>query len=171
MRNLFIITLLLGTLTACGFQLRGSQALPFSSIYLDIPVASEFSTNFRRVLNANATTVVSETRENAAAIFQPLSETREKDILAINSSGQVSEFRLRYQYAYRIIDPAGNELIPPTSINLQRDFTFSDSYVLAKEQEENLLWRDMQSDLIQQIMRRLSAAKPKAPAKPVSQGS
>jgi len=34
--------------------------------------------------------------------------------------------------------------------------------VLAKESEEALLYRDMQSDLVQQILRRLAAIKPAA---------
>ena len=42
-----------------------------------------------------------------------------------------------------------------------RDITFNDSQVLAKEQEEALLYRDMLSDLVTQIMRRLQAAKVK----------
>src|SRR6267143_911365 len=42
--------------------------------------------------------------------------------------------------------------------------SFSDAQVLAKEAEEALLYRDMQRDMVQQIMRRLVAAKPVSPA-------
>ena len=49
-------------------------------------------------------------------------------------------------------------------VELNRDLTYSDSDVLAKTQEEDLLWRDMENDLIQQLMRRLAAAKPDFPA-------
>ena len=42
---------------------------------------------------------------------------------------------------------------------LTRDVTFNDTEILAKEQEEQLLFRDMQTDMVQQIMRRLAAAK------------
>jgi LPS-assembly lipoprotein len=51
------------------------------------------------------------------------------------------------------------EYIPPSTITLRRDITFSDDLVLSKESEEILLWRDMQGDLVQQLMRRLAAAK------------
>ena len=37
---------------------------------------------------------------------------------------------------------------------------FNETQVLAKESEEALLYRDMQADLVQQIMRRLAAIKP-----------
>jgi len=41
--------------------------------------------------------------------------------------------------------------------------TYSDAEILAKEQEEQLLFRDMRSDMVQQILRRLASAKPPAP--------
>ncbi|MEO8142986.1 MAG: LPS assembly lipoprotein LptE, partial [Betaproteobacteria bacterium] len=47
---------------------------------------------------------------------------------------------------------------------LTRDITFNDSDVLAKETEEQLLYRDMQSDMVQQIMRRLAVAQAPKPA-------
>ena len=44
------------------------------------------------------------------------------------------------------------------------NLTFNDSAVLSKESEEGLLYRDMQSDMVQQIMRRLAAAQRPKPA-------
>jgi LPS-assembly lipoprotein len=41
--------------------------------------------------------------------------------------------------------------------------TFTDSQILAKEWEEQLLFRDMQAQAVQQILRRLSAAQPPKP--------
>ena len=55
------------------------------------------------------------------------------------------------------------ELLAPTEITLRRNIAFDESQVLAKESEEALLYRDMQSDLVQQILRRLVAIKPLAP--------
>ncbi|WP_416142349.1 LPS assembly lipoprotein LptE, partial [Hydrogenophaga sp.] len=52
--------------------------------------------------------------------------------------------------------------IPPSQIVLRRDITYNDNLVLSKEAEEALLWRDIQNDLVQQILRRLAAAKLKA---------
>jgi outer membrane lipopolysaccharide assembly protein LptE/RlpB len=54
---------------------------------------------------------------------------------------------------------APTEYIAPSTITLRREITFSDDQVLSKESEEALLWRDIQSDLVQQLMRRLAAAK------------
>ena len=46
-----------------------------------------------------------------------------------------------------------------TEVLLQRDMSFSESAVLAKEAEEALLYRNMQSDLVQQLVRRLASIK------------
>jgi LPS-assembly lipoprotein len=53
----------------------------------------------------------------------------------------------------------GVEWLPLSEINVRRDFSFNDSQALAKEGEERLLLADMQADAVQQMMRRLSAAK------------
>ena len=76
------------------------------------------------------------------------------------------EFQLRYRVGFRVHDGKGADYVPQTVIALTRDITFNDSDVLAKEAEEQLLFRDMQSDMVQQIMRRLAAAprpKPRVP--------
>ena len=86
-----------------------------------------------------------------------LSDQREKVVLSLNASGQVREFQLRLRFRFRLRTLAGKELIPEVEILLQRDISFNESAVLAKEAEEALLYRDMQSDIVQQIMRRLAA--------------
>ena len=72
------------------------------------------------------------------------------------------EFQLIYRVSYRVHDGKGREFIPPGDVVLRRDITYNDSQVLAKEQEEILLVRDMQSDAVQQLLRRLSVARPAA---------
>ena len=74
------------------------------------------------------------------------------------------EFQLRYRIGFRVHDGKGGEYVPQSVIQLTRDVTFNDSEVLAKEAEEQLLFRDMQSDMVQQIMRRLAAAQKPKPA-------
>ncbi|MNY76250.1 LPS-assembly lipoprotein LptE [compost metagenome] len=74
---------------------------------------------------------------------------------------------------FRVRDKLGNELLAPTTINLTRPITFDETQLLAKEQEEALLYKDMQTDLVQQLMRRMAAIKPVsqmslAPATPVA---
>ena len=161
MKKLLIFVLAL-TLAGCGFRLRGTAELPFSSVY--VPGASggialDLARNIRAGTNAK---VVSDAKE-ADAILQFTSETREKEILSLTGAGRVREFRLRYKVGFRVHDGKGNDFVPQSVLELTRDVSFNDADVLAKETEEQLLYRDMQGDMVQQIMRKLAAAqKPKA---------
>ena len=158
MRKLIPVLLAL-LLVACGFQLRGSQPLPFSSLYIATAEGSELGAALRRNIRAVGSTQLPATPQEAQAIFTVIGEAREKSILSLSGAGRVREFQLRYRFAYRVHDLKGREFIPPTEIVLVRDISFSDEQVLAKEYEEGLLYRDMQNDMVQQVMRRLAAAK------------
>lgn len=158
MRRCVIAIAFACALSGCGFQLRGPQPLPFESIYVAMPETSELGAALKRSIRANGGTRVAETPEAAQARLEVVGETREKSILSLNAAGRVREFQLRYRFAFRVHDGKGRELVPQSEVLLTRDFTFNDSAILAKEQEEALLYRDMQNDLVQRIMRRLAAA-------------
>jgi LPS-assembly lipoprotein len=118
----------------------------------------------KRAIRASGSTRIAETADDAQATFLPTAEVREPVILSLSSSGRVREKSLRYRYSYRIVDAKGRDLVLPDTVELNRELTYADSDVLAKTQEEDLLWRDMESDLVQQLMRRLAAVKPVTPA-------
>ena len=69
------------------------------------------------------------------------------------------EFQLIYHVSYRVADKDNKELRAPTQIRLHRDFTFNDQDTLSKESEEALLYRDMQTDAVNQLMRQLQATR------------
>ncbi|MBL8381908.1 MAG: hypothetical protein JNM90_02455 [Burkholderiales bacterium] len=143
----------------CGFQLRGSATLPYETLYVDIPDSSPLGAELRRTLRAGTGTRIVERREEAEAILSPLRELRSKTILSLSSAGRVREFRLRYNFDFRVADRQGRDVIAPVALLIERDFPFNDNQVLAKESEEALLYRDMQSDMVQQVLRRLASAE------------
>ena len=146
---------------ACGFHLRGSATVPFQTLYIPNP-KSGIALELKRNIEAGTNAKVVDDAKAADAILELTGESREKIILSLTGTGRVSEFRLRYRVSYRVHDGKGGEYVPTSVVQLQRDVTYSDSEILAKEAEEQLLFRDMQSDLVQQVLRRLSAAeKPK----------
>lgn len=154
-RQIFALFCLLG-LSACGFQLRGNASLPFESIYVE--GGQDIAIDLQRAIRPT-TTKVTDNAKDAQAVLQVLSEAREKRILTLSSAGRVNEFRLLYRVNFKVIDKTGLELLSPQLIELRRDITFNDSQTLAKESEEALLYRDMQSDAVQQIFRRMSALR------------
>jgi LPS-assembly lipoprotein len=148
---------------ACGFQLRGTATVPFETVYVPGATAG-IALDLKRNIQAGTNARVVENAKEAQAVLQFTEETREKEILSLTGAGAVREFQLRYRVGFRVHDGKGGEYLPPSRIQLTRDITFNDAQVLAKETEEQLLFRDMQSDMVQQIMRRLAAAKPPGPA-------
>ena len=145
-------------LAGCGFHLRGAANLPFSTLYVQVASTSALGHEIRRSLRAsNARLVDSPTDAQATLVI--MSEIREKQILSLGGQGRVREYQLRYRIGYQLTDGKTTTLIAPTEILLKRDISFNDSDVLAKEAEEALLYRDMQSDAVNQLVRRLQAAK------------
>ena len=137
----FLLTLLL---TGCGFQLRGTAALPFDTLYMPPTTGAGVALELKRNIQAGTRTTVVDDRKNAEAVLEFTQETREKIILSLAATGRVREFQLRYRVGFRVHDGKGGEFVPPSTVQLTRDITFNDSDVLAKETEEQLLYRDMQ---------------------------
>jgi len=145
-------------LAACGFHLRGEVDLPFRTLY--VPNAtSGIALELKRQLQSASGTRVVDDPQAAEAQLQFTEEARSKEILALNTAGRVREYRLVYLVGFRVADGRGGEYVARSTIRLERDITYDDTVALAKEAEEQLLFRDMQTDMVQQILRRLTAAR------------
>jgi LPS-assembly lipoprotein len=161
-RRALLGVLACATLTAagCGFQLRGQQSFPFETI--NVPTNTPLGIELQRnIASASERTKLVPSAAEAEAVLSILTEQQEKVILSLNTQGRVREFQLRYRVVYRVASPKGVDYVPPTALVLTRDITFNDQ-VLAKETEETQLYREMRSDMVQQIMRRLAVTKPLA---------
>ena len=163
-RRIFLASLAAGTaaaaLSACGFALRKAPEFAFSTLFSGLPESSPLGVELRRSLNATGKVrVISDVRQlsEAQVILDVLLDQREKVVLSLNSNGQVREFQLRLRFRFKLRTLGGKDLIPATELLLQREINFSETQVLAKEAEEALLYRDMQSDIVQQLVRRLAA--------------
>ena len=147
-------------LAGCGFQLRSSQTFAFQTLAVTPERNGLVAADLIRYFGKSVVPLVPvRGSEPPQVIVDVLQEAREKNVVGINASGQVREFQLRLRLQFRMRLPDGRELIAPTEISQQRDISFNESAVLAKEAEEVLLFRDMQNDLLQQLLRRLAAIK------------
>jgi LPS-assembly lipoprotein len=157
------LTILAGaSLPGCGFQLRGAQSYAFKTIFLTGGGTSLLMTELRRSIENNGdvrTVVDGKQLASAQVVMDVLTDQREKSVVGVTSSGQVREFQLRLRFKFKLRGQDGKELIPETEILQVRDISFNESAVLSKEAEEGLLYRNMQSDIVQQIQRRLAAVK------------
>ncbi|KQV95130.1 LPS assembly lipoprotein LptE [Rhizobacter sp. Root1221] len=148
-------------LAGCGFQLRRAPELPFKTLHLSgFKPTSPMGVALRRALAGAPTTRLVEGRAQAEAIFEVLGDADEKSVVAYTSSAQVRELQLRSRLVFQLQSASGRELIGRTEIVQSRDMSYKERDALAKEQEEQLLFRAMQDDIALQVVRRLAAIKP-----------
>jgi LPS-assembly lipoprotein len=151
------------SLAACGFHLRGSDlkgvAFTFKSLYLKAPGESPFVADLRRALIASKI-VLATSSDQAELVLDVVSEQSAKQILSLSGAGRVQEYQLSYRVSLRAYDSKQNDWLPAEEISMSRILPYDDAQVLAKEQEEAMLYKDMRSDAVAQAMRRLSRAKP-----------
>jgi LPS-assembly lipoprotein len=160
-------------LAGCGFQLRRAPDFTLDALLLNAPAASPLAAELARALTASGKVQVLRTPAPASptggaatppppvrpgrVVFDLLKEEREKVVVGLNASGQVREFQLRLRVRFRVRNARGEEAVPETELVQHRDMSFNEQAVLAKEAEASLLYRDMQGDIVQQLMRRLAA--------------
>ena len=155
LRALLFITIV--SLIGCGFHLRGTSDVSFSSIFIQGNTLT-ISKNLKKSLSTNGVKVLN-SAEGAELLLEMVGEEHEKRILSLAGTGTVNEFELYYRVHYRS-KLAGAELWSQVqTVEARRDFTYSDANLLAKQGEEKRLNENMQQDVISHLTRRLSALK------------
>ncbi|MCL2162255.1 MAG: LPS assembly lipoprotein LptE [Betaproteobacteria bacterium] len=149
----FAVTALAG----CGFKLRGAQPLAFATVHVSASQYTTLGIALRRQIALTGSTTVLEDASQAETKLQILANSRSREILSLTATGKVREYELNQRLRFRLTDRDNNELIPPTTLSARREYTFSDDLILGKEQEEALLYSDMESEIVRQLMRRLVA--------------
>jgi len=145
-------------LAGCGFQLRGAQELKFRTVQLvNFKPHSPLEKELRRTINASSTTRVVDSGGEAQVLLEAITDNRERRVGSTTSSGQIRQVSVRVRFTFKVRTPGDRELIAPTELLLGRDITYNESEALAKEQEEEQLYRAMQTDIVSQVMRRLAA--------------
>ena len=146
-------------LAGCGFHLRGAATFAFDSLYLNSSGSPQFNNEMRRALVGAGSATLSESAAAAQVVLDIPVVQDDKEVLSLSSAGAVREFQLIKRVSFRLHDKEGAEWMPPGEIVIRRAYTFNETQALARDLEEQRLQRDMQSDAIAQILRRLQAAK------------
>jgi LPS-assembly lipoprotein len=145
--------------SACGFQLRGQATYAFRSIYVNAPAYAPLAVELRRALAGSGSATLAATPEEAQVILDITLYADDKQVLSLSPGGRAQEYALAKAVAFRVRDPQGRDWLPPDEIVVRRTYTYDDSERLAREIQEQRLLRDMQTDAVAQIVRRLQAAR------------
>ena len=161
----FLFSLLL---SGCGFQLRGQGTvkLPESLATIRVSIQGSQAANdplrltMEDALRVQAGATI--TQAGDAPVLTLTRETIDSQVLTVDASGKAGEYLLRYEIGFSLADING-PLLPPQTLRLQRDYRFNPLNVLAKEQEEENLKRELRRDALSQIIRRLARFTPSKP--------
>ena len=146
-------------LAGCAFRLRGHFDAPFETLYLQMTENTRFPGLLKRMIESGSSIRCVSSPREADAILELLSMTRSRDILTINDAGRAREYELTLTLEFRCTSPEGYEYVDTTRLIANRDITYTESEFLSREKEEEVLYIDMENDLINQIVRRLEAAR------------
>lgn len=156
---------LCASVAACGFALRGTTELPFSSLHINLSPNSQFGAQLRRQIEAiSPDTRIVETAQGAEAQLQILDEARERLELALTAQGRVQEYDLTLRIVFQVLNDQGEFLVPPTTLTATRPLYYDDNVAQSKESEAQVLYQAMRTDLTQRIVHRLGAADTRAAA-------
>ncbi|MDR0274801.1 MAG: LPS assembly lipoprotein LptE [Burkholderiaceae bacterium] len=162
-RRLLIAAAAAPLLAGCGFALRQAPDFAFRSIYVELPSGNAASGHeLQRQLEITGKLQVitdAADRNKAEVALQVLQEARQRVVVGRDAAGNVTEFQLRFRLRFRVRTPAGKEVLPEVEIMRQIDQSYSDTAALSKDAEAQMLFTDMQSDVVQQVLRRLAAIK------------
>lgn len=158
--------------SGCGFKLRQAPTFAFQTLVAPLPDASPLRRELKAaLLNAGVTVLdalpvgTANAQPGAAPVALPdavlavLTDQREKSVVGSTAAGQVREFQLRIRFRFRLSTPRGKELIADSEVLMQRDISYSETIALSKLEEEAEMYKDMQTDIVQQVLRRLAALR------------
>ena len=157
--RLLAAVLLAGALAGCGFHLRGDVSYSFTSLYVNGAAAPQFALELQRALEGGGATRVVTAPAEAQALLAITSVVDDKGVLSLSGGGRVREYLLTKRVAFNVRDAEGRDWLPASELTVRRSYTFNETEVLAREAQEQRLLKEMQTDAVQQIVRRLRAAR------------
>ena len=154
LKKLSILGLIL-LISACGFQLRGDIQANFDSISISGGTSS-FNKTLQRKFRQAGITITN--ASEAEKIVEIIENKFTKTILTLTGKGAVSEYQLDYDVTYRFKNKGGAWNLP-VMIEATRTYTYDDSDILAKDEEEKRLVSGMEDQLIKTMATQISLSK------------
>ena len=154
----FIAAAPLSGLIACGYRMRGMVDVPFKAIAITGNPSPPLRADLQIAILTGTDVKVAINPKDADLVLEVNNEINGREILAYNSNGQISAYRLTIRVTFRAYDIAGGDIVPESEIYMTRDMDFSNTTVLATDAQQAQFITIMRKDLAVQILRRISAA-------------
>jgi LPS-assembly lipoprotein len=156
----FAVVLVALALAACGFRLREEVALPAGFERVALDVADPFSPlarDLEAALERAGASIVPKDAEGAGIVRIPVNQMT-TEVLTVGGTARVQEYAVRYLVEVEVVDGAGKVLLPRTPVTLEREYSFDETQALGAASEEALIRKELQREMVQQVLRRVEAA-------------
>jgi LPS-assembly lipoprotein len=158
-------------LAACGFHLRENVKLPASIQKVHIVAGpSDFQRMLARALEVAGVDIEKESGPGIAELRVPVASFG-TDTLTAGGYARITEYAVRYQVQFSVIDPVGNVVIAPQRIDMQREYSYDATNTIGNASEVTEIQRSLNEDMVQAILFRLQAVSKHQMAVPASASS
>lgn len=151
----FLVTLV----SACGFHLRQSAALPpgMQKIHLTVSGGGKLERELTRALENSDVTIVEKPAVDAAELVIT-SNTFRTDSLTVSGTARVTEYAVRYHVEFNAKAGDGTVLIPSQAVDMSREFSYDATNTIGTASQTEELQRSLIGDMVTAILFRLQAA-------------
>lgn len=157
-KHLSFIFLFFLTLTACGYQLRGSIELSedMKDLYLE-NASGQLRQEISDTLKFSKGRLVG-TPEEAGIVIKVLKESMKVHVLSVSATGKANQFELLYDLLFSIYSPEGELLLGNQRVQSQRSYFNDQEEILAQTSEEQLIRTEMYNQAVRSIILRAQIA-------------
>lgn len=163
--RLILIIGLIISISACGFKLRGTQALPenLTQVLINAPLQySPLSRALQKRLPVyqlqgliNPKETMSDEKVQQTVVVELKPEQFERRLLSVFTSGQVAEYELVYTVNYSVIFPGALPIA--NTLTVSREYQDDPDQILAKSRELNLVLAELRNESADRLIRLLSS--------------
>ena len=151
--RILLVSLFSLTLTACGWQLRGSSDLDAIGELQVTGGSFELRRDLIQTLERNGITV----EAHAPFTLALSSEQWRRRVVAVDSQGREIERELRFSLQWRLRDNDDQSTAEQSTVRITRSFNFDPSNPATAADEEALTRNNIYRDAISQLIRQLEA--------------
>lgn len=145
-------------IAGCGYRLRGDVDIPpgLAPVYIQADGLVGQAIDDRLLSSGVPITPVA---NDAGLILRILDQSRGSRVVAVDRGGKALAFALELEVRFDALDAAGEPLIPPQQLTLERTFDDNpDVAVLGKQLESDIIDQDLANAAADQMLLRLRAA-------------
>lgn len=144
------------SISACGFHLRGESKLHTS--FSTLALQGREGQAFRQILIGKLEKSGVTLDNSAPYTIRLLDEESERRVSAYSTRAKSAGFELKRTITFKIIAPGQTEeQVQETEMFSRRHLLFREDQLVGKQDEEVLLWKEMDQELAERIIRKLEA--------------